>query len=73
MAVVAVMFSLVGAFFYLRIVKLMYFDTPVDSAPIAAGLDLRVLLSLNGLAVAGLGLFPDALMMACTTTLMRSL
>jgi NADH-quinone oxidoreductase subunit N len=72
-AVVAVMFSLVGAFFYLRIVKLMYFDTPVDSAPIAAGLDLRVLLSLNGLAVAGLGLFPDALMMACTTTLMRSL
>jgi NADH-quinone oxidoreductase subunit N len=72
-AVIAVMFSLVGAFFYLRVVKLMYFDTPVDSAPIRAGLDLRVLLSVNGLAVAGFGLFPDALMMVCTTALMRSL
>jgi len=72
-AVVAVMFSLVGAFYYLRVVKLMYFDAPVDSAPIDAGLDLRVLLSLNGLAVAAFGLFPDALMMVCTTTLMRSL
>jgi len=55
------------------VVKLMYFDTPVDSAPISAGLDLRVLLSLNGLAVAGFGLFPDAVMMVCTTALMRSL
>ncbi|MCX7155018.1 MAG: NADH-quinone oxidoreductase subunit NuoN [Rhodocyclales bacterium] len=72
-AVVAVMFSLIGAFYYLRVVKLMYFDTPVDSAPIAAGLDLRVLLSLNGLAIAGFGLFPDAVMIICTTTLMRSL
>ncbi len=72
-AVIAVMFSLVGAFYYLRVVKLMYFDAPADSAPITAGLDLRVLLSLNGLAVAGFGLFPDALMLVCTTTLMRSL
>jgi NADH-quinone oxidoreductase subunit N len=72
-AVIAVMFSLVGAFYYLRVVKLMYFDTPVDSAPITAGLDVRVLLSLNGLAVAGFGLFPDAVMMVCTTALMRSL
>ncbi|MDP2826941.1 MAG: NADH-quinone oxidoreductase subunit NuoN [Sulfuritalea sp.] len=72
-AVVAVMFSLVGAFYYLRVVKLMYFDTPVDSAPITAGLDLRVLLSLNGMAVAAFGLFPDAVMMVCTTALMRSL
>ena len=72
-AVVAVMFSLVGAFYYLRVVKLMYFDTPVDSAPIAAGLDLRVLLSLNGLAIAAFGLFPDEVMLVCTTTLMRSL
>jgi len=72
-AVVAVMFSLIGAFYYLRVVKLMYFDTPVDSAPIAAGLDVRFLLSLNGLAVAAFGLFPDAVMMICTTTLMRSL
>ncbi|MBI3093393.1 MAG: NADH-quinone oxidoreductase subunit NuoN [Rhodocyclales bacterium] len=72
-AVIAVMFSLIGAFYYLRVVKLMYFDAPVDSAPIAAGLDLRVMLSLNGLAIAAFGLFPDAVMLVCTTTLMRSL
>lgn len=72
-AVIAVMFSLVGAFYYLRVVKLMYFDAPVDSAPITAGLDVRVLVSLNGLAVAAFGLFPDAVMLVCTTTLMRSL
>ncbi|MBK8120081.1 MAG: NADH-quinone oxidoreductase subunit NuoN [Sulfuritalea sp.] len=72
-AVIAVMFSLIGAFYYLRVVKLMYFDAPVDAAPIKAGLDLRVLLSLNGLAVAAFGLFPDALMTVCTTALIRSL
>jgi NADH-quinone oxidoreductase subunit N len=72
-AVFAVMFSLVGAYYYLRVVKLMYFDAPVDSAPIEAPLDMRVLLSLNGLAVALFGLFPDSIMMLCTTALVRSL
>jgi NADH-quinone oxidoreductase subunit N len=72
-AVVAVMFSLVGAFYYLRVVKLMYFDAPVDSAPITAPMDMRILLSINGVAVAAFGLFPDALMSLCTTTLLRSL
>jgi NADH-quinone oxidoreductase subunit N len=71
-AVIAVMFSLIGAFFYLRVVKLMYFDAPVDSAPITAGVEQRVLLSLNGIAVALLGLFPNEVMMLCTTALMRS-
>ena len=73
LAVTAVFFALIGAYYYLRVVKLMYFDNPVDSAPITAGLDFRVLLSLNGLAVAAFGLFPDAVMMICTTTLTRSL
>ena len=71
--VIAVMFSLIGAYYYLRVVKLMYFDAPADSAPIRASLDMRILLSVNGLAVALLGLFPDTLMMLCTATLMRSL
>ncbi len=71
--VLAVMFSLIGAFYYLRVVKLMYFDNPVDGAPIQAGFDMRLLMSLNGLAVAAFGLFPDALMMLCTETLVRSL
>jgi NADH-quinone oxidoreductase subunit N len=70
--VIAVMFSLVGAYYYLRVVKLMYFDAPVDSSPIEAGMDLRFLLSANGLAVALLGIFPDQLMWFCSATLMRS-
>jgi NADH-quinone oxidoreductase subunit N len=72
-AVFAVMFSLVGAYYYLRVVKLMYFDAPVDMAPIAAPIDMRVLLSLNGLAVAVFGLLPDNVMLLCTTAMMRSL
>ena len=71
--VFAVMMSLVGAYYYLRVVKLMYFDAPTDTAPIVAPIDARVLLSVNGLAVAFLGLFPDTVLMLCTTTLMRSL
>jgi NADH-quinone oxidoreductase subunit N len=71
--VIAVMFSLVGAYYYLRVVKLMYFDAPADAAPIEAGLDMRVLLSANSLAVALFGIFPDTLMMLCTATLVRSL
>jgi len=72
-AVFAVMFSLIGAFYYLRVVKLMYFDAPVDNAPIQASLDMRFLLSLNGAAVALFGIFPDTLISLCTYALMRSL
>jgi NADH-quinone oxidoreductase subunit N len=72
-AIVAVLFSLVGAFYYLRVVKLMYFDAPTDAAPIVASIDMRVLLSVNGLAVALLGIFPQGIMALCTQTLMRSL
>src|SRR6185369_11649114 len=48
LAVVAVVFSLVGAYYYLRIVKLMYFDDPKDAAPFAGHSDMRLLLSVNG-------------------------
>lgn len=72
-AVVAVMFSLIGAFYYLRVVKLMYFDSPEDTSPIQAGFDMRLMLTINGLAIALLGLFPNQVMVISTTTLMRSL
>jgi NADH-quinone oxidoreductase subunit N len=72
-AVFAVMFSLIGAFYYLRVVKFMYFDPPVDAAPITAGLDMRFLLSVNGAAVALFGIFPDSLVSLCTYALLRSL
>ncbi len=65
LAVVAVMFSLIGAFYYLRIVKLMYFDEPTDTAPIAPTLDVSVLISVNGLAVLALGIMPQSLMALC--------
>jgi len=65
LAVVAVFFSLIGAFYYLRVVKLMYFDEPKEQAPLVASLDMRVLMSANGLAVVGLGLFPFPLMWFC--------
>ena len=73
LAVVAVLFSLIGAFYYLRIVKLMYADAPVDKSPIQASSDMRLLLSVNGLAVAVLGLFPQIAMYLGTISLLRSL
>jgi NADH-quinone oxidoreductase subunit N len=65
LAVVAVMASLVGAFYYLRVVKLMYFDEPIDKLPIEARPDAQLLLSANGLALLLLGMFPQGLMGLC--------
>lgn len=73
LAVIAVLFSLIGAFYYLRVVKVMYADAPADSAPLEGGFDMKFVLSMNGLAVALLGVFPQALMMLCTFVLLRSL
>ena len=73
LAIVAVIFSLIGAFYYLRVVKIMYFDEPTDMSPIDAPLDMKVLASANGLAVAVLGIFPQALMSLCAFSLLRSL
>jgi len=61
-AVAAVLFSLVGAFYYLRIVKCMYFDAPETDTPISVKSDVKLLISANGLAVLVLGLFPQSLM-----------
>jgi len=65
LAIVGVVFSVIGAFYYLRIVKLMYFDQPEDTAPLVSSLDTRLMLSLNSLAVLGLGLFPGGLLTVC--------
>lgn len=73
LAVLAVVMSLIGAFYYLRVVKIMFFDEPADSAPITATIDMRVLLSLNGVAIAALGLMPQTLMSLCAYSLLGSL
>jgi NADH-quinone oxidoreductase subunit N len=73
LAVVAVIFSLIGAFYYLRIVKLMYFDEPADHAPITACGDMRALLSVNGLAVLLLGIAPQPLLVLCIEAVRASI
>jgi NADH-quinone oxidoreductase subunit N len=72
LAVIAVLTSVVGAFYYLRVVKLMYFDDPVDETPIAAPGDARALLSANGLALLVLGVLPQYLMGLCTLAITQS-
>ncbi|MSR14501.1 MAG: NADH-quinone oxidoreductase subunit NuoN [Gammaproteobacteria bacterium] len=65
LAGIAVMFSLVGAYYYLRIVKLMYFDEPETPYPVSATTDLKLVLSVNGLVVLVLGIVPSTLMSVC--------
>lgn len=65
LAVVAVIFSVIGAFYYLRVVKHMYFDKSEDTAPVVASADMQLALSVNGIAILGLGLFPNALLALC--------
>jgi NADH-quinone oxidoreductase subunit N len=69
LAAVAVLFSVVAAYYYLRVVKLMYFDEPTDAGVIQAGGTVRAVLSLNGLAVLALGIFPAALLELCARAL----
>ncbi|MGD9843672.1 MAG: NADH-quinone oxidoreductase subunit N, partial [Steroidobacteraceae bacterium] len=65
LAGVAVFFSVIGAYYYIRVVKLMYFDAPTDHCAIQASSSLRAVLSANGLAVLALGLLPGALLALC--------
>ena len=70
LALVAVFFSVIGAFYYIRLVKIMYFDSPTDEAALQSNPGLRAVLSVNGLAVLGLGLFPGGLMALCNAALL---
>ncbi len=71
LAVFGVIMSLVGAFYYLRVVKVMYFDAPLshNAQPIAAPLDGKLVLALNGALVLGLGIFPSGLMSLCADSI----
>ncbi len=69
LAGVAVLFSVIGAFYYLRVIRLMYFDSAPGGGGVTAPLDLRVVLSINGLLVLGIGLFPGRLLEACARVL----
>jgi NADH-quinone oxidoreductase subunit N len=69
LAAVAVIFSIIGAFYYLRIIKLMYFDRAEDTTPIQSSADMRLILSANSLGILALGLFPGNLLALCVTAL----
>ena len=72
-AVFMVVVSVIGAFYYLRAIKMMYFDKPDDTAPITAELDFNVLISVNGILMLVLGLFPGFLMGVCSLAIGASL
>ncbi len=65
LALVAVFFSIIGAFYYLRVIKIMYFDKPETAEPLVFGTGARLAISINGLAILLLGLFPAVLLTYC--------
>ncbi|WP_020182344.1 NADH-quinone oxidoreductase subunit NuoN [Methylotenera sp. 1P/1] len=71
--VLAVLMAVVGAFYYLRIVKLMYFDAPTDLSPIHAPIDMQFVLGMNALALLLIGLLPQVLMNLCGLSIVTSL
>jgi NADH-quinone oxidoreductase subunit N len=75
LAVFAVLISLIGAFYYLRVVKVMYFDEPTAdaAAPSEEGRGVNALLAANGGAVLVLGILPGGLMALCTMAILRAL
>ena len=65
LAIYALIMTVIGAFYYIRIIKLMYFDQPRHSTPIAIAMDSRVFIGINGLLLLVLGMFPAMLMSFC--------
>jgi len=68
LAVTAVVFAVIGAFYYLRIVKYMYFDDPENETSIVAPVDFGTALTLNGAMILGLGMFSSSLIAICMTS-----
>jgi len=73
LAIFAVAMSLVGAFYYLRVIKVMYFDSPITATTVSAPTDVRVVLSINGALVLILGIVPGGLMSLCADAIVRTL
>jgi NADH-quinone oxidoreductase subunit N len=73
LAIIAIGFSLIGAYYYLRVVKTMYFEEPSDLRPLVAAPDMRIALSANGLAVIVLGIVPQYLLALCANAMIKTL
>jgi NADH-quinone oxidoreductase subunit N len=72
-AVVAVLLSLVGAFYYIRVVKVMYFDAPGPDQSLEAAPDMKIALTVNGVAIIVLGVLPQYLLALCSSAMLRTL
>jgi NADH-quinone oxidoreductase subunit N len=73
LAIFAVLMSLVAAFYYLRVVKVMYFDEPITATTVAAPADVRVVLTVNGALILVLGILPGGLMTLCADAILKTL
>jgi NADH-quinone oxidoreductase subunit N len=73
LAIFAVLMSLVAAFYYIRVVKVMYFDAPITATTVAAPMDVRVVLTINGALVLILGVLPGGLMTLCAQAIVKML
>jgi NADH-quinone oxidoreductase subunit N len=73
LAVFAVVMSLIGSFYYLRVVKVMYFDAPITATTVSAPADVRVVLTINGALVLILGILPGGLMALCARAIIQTL
>jgi NADH-quinone oxidoreductase subunit N len=73
LATYAVMMSLLAAFYYLRVVKVMYFDAPLTASTVSAGKDVRVVLLINSGLLLVLGVLPGALMTLCARAIVTTL
>ena len=73
LALFAVVVSLIGAFYYLRVIKVMFFDEPSDQSMLNAPTDVRLVMSLNGAAVLIFGLLPGGLMALCAEAIVKAL
>lgn len=70
LAILAVLFSILGAFYYLRVIRIMYFDAPITfEVPTGGSVGMRLLLTVNGLAMLLLGLFPSVILAFCQSLL----
>ena len=69
LAVLAVIFSVIGAFYYLRIIRMMYFERPEDSLPLSNSFDMNAVMSANGLTILALGIYPSSLMALCAAVM----
>ena len=69
LAIFAVILSVIGAFYYLRVVKVMYFDKAEDDTTLSVSADAQVLMGANGLAVMLLGVYPSGLMALCSAAI----